>query len=94
MENTLEKLTDYVNYVIEDMMSYVNWARDHMPDETRQFRKDWALQYIENHFNDGYGAICFAWIWQKSVSEKDAKILKDKLYNAFFKARKDVFEKI
>ncbi len=94
MENTLDKLKDYVDYAIEDMKSYIDWARDHMQDETRNFRVDWALRGIECKLNDGIGAISFSWIWAKSVSEEDANVLKEKLMNAYFKARKDAIEKI
>lgn len=90
----LEKLTAYVDLHIESMDSTVEWAKEKMMDETKEFRVDWALSSIQDEKNKSYGAIQFAQIYGELISKKDAEQLRQKIHESYFAARQRVFDEV
>lgn len=94
MTNNYEKLNGYLEYLINDMESSITWAADHMQDETRDNRINWALWALEQAYTKGHGALQFSYCDADLVTKDEHDSLVDKLNDAYFELRDTVWERI
>lgn len=80
---TKENLRSYINYQIENMSSSIAWAKDRMEDYTYPFKIDWAYDQINEAKNRAFGAINFAHIWDKTITDREAEEFREMLKNGW-----------
>lgn len=94
MTNTYEKLNGYLDYLIDDMESSIDWAANHMQDQTREDRISWVFWAMEQAQAQGRGALVFSHFDADLVTEDEFDSLNGKLHDAYFELRDAVWERI
>ena len=91
MTYTLEKLTSYVDNSIDSMDRKIEYAKT-IEGWTNERRSEWAVGCVESEHDKAFGALVFAQVYLKEITEAQYKKLNDRLFDEFWKAREKARE--
>lgn len=92
MTHANEAITRYINSEIESMEHTIRFTAEKEWKNTTPTKSEYARWSVNGTYNNAYGALIYAYIYAKEITEEQFTELKEKLFAAHSRIERETWK--